>query len=171
MRELFSMDKHDYDPALPRFVRPSVRAIIRRGGKVAMEHVTRYGYYKFPGGGIDTGETQLETLCRETREEAGLVVRPETAKPYGMVPRIRLSKDGGHIFEQMNYYYLCDVLPDPVPTDRDAYEIEEGFTLEWADPKAVIDANLAADAKGLGWGMPWREAQVLQMLQDEGYFA
>jgi len=165
------MDLCDYDPALPRFVRPSVRAIILRGGKVAMEYVTRDGYYKFPGGGIDEGETQIETLCRETREEAGLVVRPETAKPYGMVPRIRLSKDGEHIFEQMNYYYLCGVLPDPVPTNRDAYEIEEGFTLEWADPKTVIAANLAADAKGLGWGMPWREAHVLQMLVDEDYFA
>ncbi len=171
MRMLFSMDRHDYDPALPRFVRPSVRAIILRGGKVAMEYVTRYGYYKFPGGGIDAGETQLETLCRETREEAGLVVRPETAKPYGMVPRIRLSKDGDHIFEQMNYYYLCEVEPNPVPTDRDVYEIEEGFTLEWADPKVVIAANLAADAKGLGWGMPLREARVLQMLFDEGCIA
>jgi len=34
------------------------------------------GYWEFPGGGIEGGESAFEAAVRETREEAGLVVEP-----------------------------------------------------------------------------------------------
>ena len=61
-------------------VRPSVRGIIRKQGTVAMVHSLKYDYYKFPGGGIEPGESREETLIRETREEAGLTVLPDSIR-------------------------------------------------------------------------------------------
>ena len=108
MRLLFEMDKKDYEYCTHRFVRNSARSIIIRDGKIAMIHSLKYDYYKFPGGGIENGENPVEAMIRETREEAGLVVKPETVKEYGYVHRIQRSDmDSSECFVQDHYYYLC----------------------------------------------------------------
>ena len=40
---------------------------------------------------IENGENPVEAMIRETREEAGLAVCPETIKEYGYVHRIRVD--------------------------------------------------------------------------------
>ena len=92
MRLLFDMDLHDYGSCTRSFVRNSARSIIIRDGKIAMIHSLKYDYYKFPGGGIEAGENPVEAMIRETREEAGLVVIPETVREYGYVHRIQKSQ-------------------------------------------------------------------------------
>lgn len=49
MRQLFQMDRKDYDPDWHVFSRPSARAILIRDGKAGMIHSLKYDYYKFPG--------------------------------------------------------------------------------------------------------------------------
>ena len=68
MRLLFTIDPKDYDPHGKGFVRDSARAVIVCGEKVAMVHSLKYDYYKFPGGGIEPGETLVDAVIRETRE-------------------------------------------------------------------------------------------------------
>ena len=82
MRTLFEIDLKDYDENGTRFERPSVRGIIIKDGKIAMVHSLKYDYYKFPGGGIEGDENPIDAMIRETREEAGLSVIPETVKEY-----------------------------------------------------------------------------------------
>ena len=72
MRHLFTIDLHNYDPNGTVEVRPSVRGIVIRGGKVLMVHSLKYDYYKFPGGGMEPGENRTEALCREVLEEIGI---------------------------------------------------------------------------------------------------
>ena len=95
MRKLFEMDKKDYDGCTHAFVRNSARSIIIRNGKVAMIYSRKYDYYKFPGGGIEKGETPEEAVIRETREEAGLILIPETIKEYGYVPDVFIDRESG----------------------------------------------------------------------------
>ena len=114
MRLLFEMDAKDYSPSAKRFIRPSVRGIILRGQTIAMVHSLKYDYYKFPGGGIESGESFKEALCREVREESGLLVKKNTIQEYGIVPRRERGKRG-EIFVQDNFYYLCETSEDPWP--------------------------------------------------------
>ena len=172
MRMLFSIDLKDYDPAAPRFVRPSVRGIICREGKIAMVHSLKLDYYKFPGGGIEPGEDPVTALCREVREEAGLTVKPETVRPYGRVHRIQRGQLGD-TFVQDNDYYLCEVEDTPAAQQLDDYEAEEGFTPEWTAPTHAAEVNLrdrSGDARfdPVYTIMLEREARVLQMLMAEG---
>ena len=76
MKRLFTLDLQNYDLEWPRFIRPSVRGIIMKNGKIALVHTGKFDYYRFPGGGIETGETKEEALIREVKEESGLVVIP-----------------------------------------------------------------------------------------------
>ena len=169
MRKLFEMDKKDYDGCTHAFVRNSARSIIIRNGKVAMIYSRKYDYYKFPGGGIEAGEDPAEAMVRETREETGLVVIPETIREYGLVHRIQKSdSDPTEVFIQDNYYYLCDALEDVVSQDLDDYESEEAFVLEFIDPQTAIRTNRAVSESPYSRVMFEREAKVLEMLVAEG---
>ena len=171
VRALFEIDTKDYDPMGPAFVRPSVRGIILRDGKVAMVHSLKYDYYKFPGGGIEAGETRPQALIREVAEESGLQVLPKSIREYGLVHRVQKSDQPGiAIFVQDNYYYLCDVQPEVQSQHLDDYEAEEHFTLEFVAPGAAIQTNRFRNHGPKDQNMLEREAKVLEILMQEGYF-
>ena len=170
MRLLFDMDLHDYDACTHSFVRNSARSIILRDGKVAMIHSLKYDYYKFPGGGIENGESPVDAMIRETREEAGLVVIPESVREYGYVHRIQKSdSDPTECFVQDNFYYLCDALDDTVSQELDNYEAKENYLLEFIDPQTAIRKNRAAANTPYNRIMFEREARVLELLIAEGH--
>lgn len=169
MRLLFDMDRQDHEGCTRTFARHSARSIIIRDGRLAMVRSGRYGYYKFPGGGIEPGEDPATAMQRETREEAGLVVRPETIRPYGYVHRVQRSDyDPSERFVQDNFYYLCDAEDAPVPQQLDDYEDDENFTPVLVEPTEAIRANRSAGPTPHGGLMLEREARVIELLLAEG---
>lgn len=170
MRLLFSLDKKDYADCTYTFVRNSARSIILRDGKVAMIHSLKQDYYKFPGGGIEKDESPAEAMIRETREEAGLVVRPETVREYGYVHRIqRGGMDPNECFIQDNFYYFCEAEEEILPPQMEDYEVEAGFELEFVDARRAIRTNRESALDNRYHTMLQREAQVLELLIEEGY--
>ncbi len=165
---LFTIDKNDYDKSWPHSKRPSIRGVIIKDGKLAMVYSTRNGYYKFPGGGMEPDEEHTATLIREVREEVGLTVIPNSVRPLGEV--IRLQKSDMHIntvFEQENFYYLCDVEEGTHSQSLDDYELAAGFTLRYVTAEEAIQANL--NSTDPDTSMLMREVKVLQYLLDNGY--
>lgn len=170
MRELFTIDKKDYDENAPLYIRPSVRGIVIQKGRIAMVHSLKYDYYKFPGGGIEGEESQIETLVREVKEEAGLTVQRDTIQEFGVVRRKQKGLLYGDIFIQDNYYYLCSVEDEVQPQSLDDYEQDERFTLEFVQPETAINVNRNRDHGPKDQAMIEREARVLEILIEEGYF-
>ena len=169
MRLLFEMDKKDYGGCTHTFTRDSARSIIIRNGKIAMIHSQKYDYYKFPGGGIEDGENPIEAMIRETQEEAGLKVIPETIKEYGYVHRIQKSDyNPSECFVQDNYYYLCDAVDGLVSQDFDEYEKQESYQLEYIEPASAIEKDRSVKDSPYNQTMFEREARVLEMLLSEG---
>ena len=169
MRLLFEMDRKDYGGCTRTFTRDSARSVIIRDGKIAMIHSLKYDYYKFPGGGIENGENPVEAMIRETREEAGLAVIPESVREYGYVHRIQKSdREVDVCFIQDNYYYLCETESDPVPQDLDDYEARESYRLEFVSPATAIEKNRGVRNSPYNRMMFEREALVLELLQEEG---
>lgn len=171
MRLLFEMDKNDYGKCTHSFVRNSARSIVIKNQKVAMIHSLKYDYYKFPGGGIDNGENPVDAMIRETREEAGLVIIPDSVKEYGYVHRIQRSDtDETECFIQDNYYYLCRTEENTLSQKLDDYEAKEGYTLEYVDPDLAVRKNRHVIKSPYNQMMFEREARVLELLIAEGLF-
>ena len=169
MRMLFALDRQDYAGCKQVQRRDSARAIIIRDGRVAMVYSRRYGYYKFPGGGLEPHESPVEALQRETLEESGLKIIPASIREYGFVHRIQKSQtDETVCWVQDNYYYLCEAEETVQAQQLDDYEAEEGFTPLFADPLTVIRANRQVKETPYDPIMFEREARVLECLRQEG---
>ena len=169
MRLLFEMDKKDYAHCTHTFTRNSARSIIIRDDKVAMIHSLKFDYYKFPGGGIENSESPVEAMIRETQEEAGLVIIPESVKEYGFVHRIQRSdKDPTECFVQDNYYYLCEAMDQLTSQQLDDYEAQESYRLEYVEPLLAMSKNYNVKNSPYNQMMFEREARVLENLIADG---
>ena len=169
MRKLFEIDYKNYKENGTIEKRPSARAIIIQGDKIAMVYSKKYDYYKFPGGGIKNKETKEEALRREVKEEVGLEVIQDSIKEYGLVIR-KEAGDIEDIFIQENYYYLCEITNTINTQNLDDYEKEEGFILRWVEAKDAINTNLNNDHHGCSENnlhIMEREAKVLKLLLQE----
>ena len=169
MRLLFDMDRMDYGECSHTFTRNSASSIIIRNGKIAMLHSLEYDHYEFPGGGIEKGQTPIEAMICETKEEAGLIVIPESIKEYSYVHRIQKSdKDPTECFVQDNYFYLCDAEEGLFFQNEDEYEPEEFYQLEFIEPDSAIRRNRNIKKAGASQMMLEREIRVLETLISEG---
>ena len=143
MKQLFVMDLHDYEEDDSVFSRPSARGIIFDDcGRIALVYSQKEKYYKFPGGGIHKDEDKKEALIREVREETGLIVIPESIDEFGSVLRRQKSDTTPNtVFEQENFYYLCEVENGITEQNLDDYEAEAGFVLRFVYLDEAIDTN------------------------------
>ena len=60
-----------------RIFRIGVYALIFEGSRVLLALRRDIDWWNLPGGGIELGETVEEAMCREVREETGLIVEVE----------------------------------------------------------------------------------------------
>lgn len=67
------IDLHNYIEDGSVFKRTAARGIIQKNGRYLLIH-SKYGDHKFPGGGMNDGETLEQTLVREVQEETSYVV-------------------------------------------------------------------------------------------------
>ena len=168
MRELFQMDRQNYNPEGKVYERPSARAIILKDGKVLLNHVSKFDCYEFPGGGIEAGETPEQAVQREVAEETGRVVIPDSIREFGIVIRRQQdSKDPEGIFEQRNYYYFCDVTDETVPRKPDEHEIAEGADPVWVESLATPIYRNRKAFERIGEPFIQREMRVMDMADEE----
>jgi len=83
------------------------------------------GHWEIPGGGVASGETSVEAVCREVREETGLDVSDSDMNVI--------------------YTYRNEDLESGDNYFADIYLIHKKFTIEdvSVDPKEVMDVKLA----------------------------
>lgn len=170
MRILFEIDKKDYKENGTVGKRPSARAIIIKDDKIALVYSKKFNYYKFPGGGIEAGESNIDALVREVKEEAGLNVIKDSVKEYGLAIRKQAGMKED-LFIQENYYYFCDVSNNISAQSLDAYEGEAAFVLRFVGINEAIKVNEAFHSENaFNEMMIRREEKVLKMLKEEGCF-
>lgn len=124
--------------ALP--YRPNVGAILRRSDNFVLmcERLAPRGVWQFPQGGVDPGESQVDTLWRELTEEVGLVDPREHCVLVGHGPAVN--------------YDFPDGYPDPIAR-RFRGQTQTLFLLDFYGTDADFDLNhhVAPEFASFGW--------------------
>ena len=114
-------------------LRQAARAVVfDDADNVALLHVTKNGYYKLPGGGVEEGEDLMTALKRECVEEIGCEI--EVGREIGMTVEYR----GKFNIKQESYCYLARLAgPKGIPSFTED-EIADGFEALWVPLKEAI---------------------------------
>lgn len=145
--------------------RTAVRAVILRGLKLFLVYSANVGDYKFPGGGVDAGETHEHALARELQEECGATLL-SVDEGLGAIIEYDVAKEPEYdLFKMSSYYYFCQIRDDFGAQNLDDYEHDLGFQPVWIDIKDAIEKNrLLLDAKNPPQWLK-REIFALEYLQ------
>lgn len=165
MKNILTLDAKNYGPSLPEILRTAVRGIIFRDGKLLLIN-SNFGELKFPGGGQEEGENDMDTLIRETLEETGCHVIPESVREFGEVEEIRLSVHEPMIWHLISRYYFCEVTDEQEECRYTDNEKKHGFHPVWYTLDEAIAINHATLLKeGV---LPWnkREYSVLKLIKE-----
>lgn len=162
MEILATFDSKDYQDTVEVYEKYSVRGIIVREGKLAMQ-CSKDGEYKIPGGGVEPGENFLQALVREIHEETGLHVLEDSVTELGEIKEVR--KD---LFEPQKKYvchslfYFCRVGEGQDPLQLTTSEITKGYVLKWETPEHIYHRNILIEKD------PWiiRDTAFVKMLVD-----
>ena len=116
MRELFVLDKKNYDPNGSgeelRFEK-SCGAVVYCQEDEEIKYVLvceHGGYWVFPKGHVEAGETEQETALREIKEETGLTVT--LVDGFRVIDEHNLAREGRPNTIKQTVYFLakCDEL-------------------------------------------------------------
>ena len=121
--------------------RMAVRGVTLRGRDLLMVLSSAVGDYKFPGGGLDEGESHGHALRREVQEECGMSLAQFGAE-IGAVVEYNFPKEQDYdVFKMTSYYYRCEVQDGFGAQKLDGYEQELGFVPVWVDIDKAIQEN------------------------------
>jgi 8-oxo-dGTP diphosphatase len=147
--------------------RHAVRAVIRHGDLLLMVHSAVSGDYKFPGGGVEPGESAPQAIIREVSEECGRTVT-QVGEVLLRAVEHRRAREPGHMFRMESTYYPCAVGDEVHDQSLDDYEQDLVLTPVWVSIDEALKTNQGVLGSGSAPTWVTRETWVLRALRDLG---
>lgn len=125
-------------------------------GRIGVLFVTKHGYHKLPGGGVEDGEDILSALERECMEELGCTV--SIKEEYAKTTEIRKQ----HSLVQNSTYFTGTIISAVEKPTFEEAEKAQGFQHLWIYPEDAINKfTLDKPDNYDGWFISQRDSLVL----------
>lgn len=147
----------------PSAFRVAARGVVQDDDRLLLLQSAACGDVKFPGGGVEAGESVEQALARELLEECGRTMIGCDPSVLTIVESRRDHHTAG-LFTMVSHYLPCRV-DDSVSTQAlQGYEQDLGLRPEWLTVQQAITATEVALADGCAG--PWapRELAALRQL-------
>lgn len=106
-----------------------------------MVYSANVGDYKFPGGGVDEGETHSQALARELREECGASLLGVDGELGAVIEYNFAEEKDFDVFKMTSHYYFCQVSGGFGAQKLNDYERDLGFKPVWVNIDEAISTN------------------------------
>ena len=135
------MGRIDYidDPSAPKAnsVVPSVVAIVRDdAGRILLIHKTDNNLWALPGGGHEIGESIVDTVVREVKEETGYDVEVETLTGTYTNPGHVMAYDDGEVRQQFSLAFRARLVGGEARTSSESREVV------WWEPSRLDELDM-----------------------------
>lgn len=133
--EVFSIDNRSSSQTVPFRIRHGTKAIVSASDKVLLlkeQHASGSIFWTLPGGGVEPGESLLESLTRELFEE--LQCHSLIREPIGAVWYAHLSRR--NTFSTYTVFE-CSLLSTPIPSKQNGV-----LDYQWMRPANLPSSTL-----------------------------
>lgn len=162
-----TIDLKNYNSENSVFRRTAARGIVKKENQYLLIF-SKYGDYKFPGGGMEKGESFEDTVIREIQEETGYHVVRTSIKEYGIVHE-RRKGEYEDVMEMDSHYFFCDVEANAGIRNLDEYEKEYDYQIVWITLQEAIKKNRnVSDLETCPWVI--RDTKVMERLVMDELF-
>lgn len=122
------MARTDYydDPNAPEpnsVVPAAVGCVTDAEGRLLLEHRVDNDLWALPGGTHEFGESILQTVVREVREETGLCVDVTGLVGIYTDPRALIAYSDGEVRQQFTLSFRCRVVSGTLEKDSESHEL------------------------------------------------
>ena len=164
MKEILRIDLKDYDESWPVIHRDAAKAVFYVDNKLVMLK-SSLGDVKFIGGGIEKGESSINCLVREVKEETGFNVIKDSVKDLGIVVERRKDKYSDAVWDMTTYMYSCRVNEkNRGEMSLTENEKKHGMQCVYVNPEEAIAVNEEAMKKSTYNAWLYRDLQLLKLL-------
>ncbi len=156
------------DMSVKSFTRKATRAIVLNGENILLLYTKRYHDYSLPGGGIDEGESNIDGLIRELKEETG-AHNVQNIQEFGYYEEFRpWHKSGFDIIHMQSYCYVCTIDDELLAPELESHEIDNGMHPVWMNIHQAISHNehTIANSEKKGLSIE-RETFLLKIIVSE----
>ena len=156
----------DANPLGTTVERQAVRGVIIRGEQLLLLYTPVGREYKFPGGGVDEGETLEAALEREILEECGARLTRVVREIGSIVEYAHAKEPEFETFKMTSHNFLCEVEAFVAPQALEGYEIQLDFKPVWVELDEALGYNISR--LELPDPSPWltREIFTLEYVRD-----